>query len=105
MDILPRVIALLCACETFLSHIVQVVKESESAASKKRSGDEVVYAVALAAIITVESPFIHIETIMVMLPLPFYSITGMTFCFRHYRLADTWLVLASKGCGGAGEGG
>lgn len=37
----------------------------EAAASKKRSKEAVAYAVALAAIISVESPFVHIDGITV----------------------------------------
>ncbi len=41
----------------------QVAKEA--VASKKRSKEAVAYAVALAAIISVESPFVHIDGITV----------------------------------------
>lgn len=47
------------------SHLLQVAKEA--AASRKRSGDALSYAVALAAVISVESPFVHIDGIMVRL--------------------------------------
>jgi hypothetical protein len=46
-------------------HLLQVAKEA--AASRKRSGDALSYAVALAAVISVESPFVHIDGIMVRL--------------------------------------
>ncbi len=71
--------------------LLQVAKETS--ASKKRSGGALTYAVALAAIISVESPFVHIDGIAVRAPLVFVYNTQI-------KVTLAWLRnLQKKVCG------